>query len=641
MRLRPNAPAAPAPSSARKPRPGAALAALLACASVTLSGCDHASTVGLERSAPLTLTALGPSAAPVREAERLVRAESARRSADGARALSPSRADCQVVGVYAGGKPAGTVCADEANKHGLTVLDLSDTWTPRVFALGADPARAPEYRAKYLELAASPAGELGLHGISPTLSVLVGRLSDTKRHDCDTQVELSSIAAFVGPWLEASDKQARASLARTDLGKRAVAQVQAELVCAGLLDRRAASGVLGAKTDLGLDAFRRRHMILGTGLDADTLLALTLGGEELALRGVLRGLRERVADGAGLLEDGSASGARALVADRRLDLSRFTPDEDPIDGAAPDLLNAATDAAARELGWTSAEGVRAFGARLGPRGLRDLRVAVSLPAAPAYHSAHMELRVEIDRGDVFYDAPGRAALARKKLGEVRSPSFVLYAKDGARDVALVRWPTTIGGWKKERGDEGEITLKYKESDVGERAWRKLIAAPAWLPPDSTPESDLLREGEDGEVTLKRDLIQPGYRNAYGLAMFIHEEPVIRGDETRWLDHGIRSHGSVDYRSIARGNSHGCHRLYNQLVLRMSGFVLQHRSHADRGKLRAGYQRTLEWNEQTIEVDVPTRGHLYELDPPIPVTVLAGRIAGEAQKPAKQIRLASR
>jgi hypothetical protein len=240
--------------------------------------------------------------------------------------------------------------------------------------------------------------------------VLVGRLSDTKRRGCDAKVELSSIASFVRPWLEASDQQARAALARTDAGKRAVAQVQAELVCAGLLDRRAAPGVLDAKTDLGLDACG----------------------------------------------------------------SRVPP--------------------------------RTHGA---PRGAR----------------------------------PRRRVLRRAR--------------------------------------------------------------------------------------------------ANGLAMFIHEEPVMRGDETRWLDHGIRSHGSVDHRSIARGNSHDCHRLYDQLVLRMSGFVLQHRSHVDRGKLRAGYQRTLAWNEQTIEVDVPTHGHLYELDPPIPVSVLAGRIAGEAQKPAKQIRLASR
>lgn len=643
MSARRSDPSAPVSSPVERPRraaPRAALAALAAFAA--LPGCERAQLPGLEREPRLELASFEPAAAPLLAPSYLERLSDAAQASGAVRTRSPSRADCELVPVYAGGAPAGSLCADEVAKHGLTTIDLSDAWTPRVFAIGADPSRAPEYRAKYLELAATPSAELGLYGISPNLSLLVARVADEKRRACDAELDLAPVAAFVAPWLEARDKNARAVLTSSALGKSAIGAIQGELVCAGLLDRRAATGVLGAKTEIALDAFRRRHMIVGTGLDHDTQLALTLGGEELAYRGVLRALRERVADAAGLVEDGSASGRQEPVVDRRLDLSRFTPSfGDPIEGAAPDLVNAATDRAARELGWTSPDGVRDFASKLGPRGLRTLRVAVALPPAPAYHSATMELRVEIDRGDVFYDAPGRAALAKKELGELRGPSFVLYAKDGERDVALLRWPTTIGGWKKERGDDGEIALKYKESDVGERAWRKLIAAPAWLPPDSTPETDLVREDADGVVTLKRDLIQPGYRNAYGLAMFIHEQPVTRGAKTEWRDHGIRTHGSVDYRSLTRGSSHGCHRLYNQLVLRMSGFVLQHREHRDRGKLRAGYQRTLEWNEQTIEVEVPTRGHLYELDPPVPVKVLEGRVVGEAKKPAKAIRLASR
>jgi hypothetical protein len=206
-------------------------------------------------------------------------------------------------------------------------------------------------------------------------------------------------------------------------------------------------------------------------------------------------------------------------------------------------------------------------------------------------------------------------------------------------VALVRWATTIGGWKKERTEDGEIALKYKESDVGDRVWRQLIAAPAWLPPDSTPESDLIYEAPDGALSLKRSLIEPGYRNAYGLAMLIHHEPLVKGDKTTWLDRGIRTHGSVNYSSIQNGTSHGCHRLYNQLVLRMSGFLLQHRTHVARGKMRAGYERTLEYKDDTIDVVIPTRGYLYELDPPVPVRVLEGNIAGAAQKPVSQIRLA--
>jgi hypothetical protein len=252
----------------------------------------------------------------------------------------------------------------------------------------------------------------------------------------------------------------------------------------------------------------------------------------------------------------------------------------------------------------------------------------------------MDLRVEIDRGDVFYETPGAAAAAKKKLGTFRSPTFVVYAKDKNKSVALMRWATTIGGWKKERTDDGELALKYKESDVGDRVWRQIIAAPAWMPPDSTPETDLLHESKDGAVALKQSLIQPGYGNAYGLVMLIHDEPVVKGDKTTYVDHGIRTHGSVDYRSIQRGESHGCHRLYNQLALRLSGFLLEHRNYVAKGKVAAGYHRTLEYNGQSVDVDVPTRGYRYELDPPVVVRVLEGHVAGAAHKPVSTIPIKS-
>lgn len=541
----------------------------------------------------------------------------------------------------ADGAAAGSVCVEDAAPSGLTIVDLSDGWTPRAFAPDPVSQDAPEYRTKYLELASLPTADLGLYGITPTLTVLATRLSDEKRHACDTAVDLPAIAELLATLAQAADERGRTAALRSPDAKSALRAAGAELACAGLLKASAITGAVGPSMQVALDAFRRRHMIVGAGLDLDTLEALSLGGDELAFHGLLRGLRERVADAAGLVEDGSASGEQLPVVDRQLDLSRFAPPaHDALDGAAPDLVNAATDVAARALGWTSPDAARAFLAARGKNALRSLSVAVALPPPPSYHSAAMDLRVEIDRGDVFYEVPGVAATARTKLGAVRGPSFVLYAKDGDRDRPLVRWPTTIGGWKKERTDEGEIGLKYKESDVGDRSWRQLIAAPAWLPPDSTPETDLLRELKDGSLELKRDLIQPGFRNAYGLVMLIHEEAVARGSETRWADHGIRTHGSVDYRSITRGESHGCHRLYNQLALRLSGYLLAHRPYARRGKLEVGFHKTLTYNDQTVELDIPTRGYLYELDPPVPVRVLSGRIAGELQKPMSSvIRLA--
>lgn len=600
--------------------------ASLSLVTLTLGGCHRAGDEAppAPTSPP---TAAAPSAAPV------VPAVETRKP------FAPSRAGCDAVPVFADGEANGSVCADEAAANGLTVVDLSDTWTPRVFAPDPETHSAPEYRAKYLHLANQASADLGLYGIAPNISVVASRLTDEKRRTCDAAVDRAPIEDLRAARKAAPDARAAARLLKGAGARPAILGIQNELACAGLSRKGAASGALSGSTEIALDAFRRRHMIVGAGLDDHTLAALALGGDELALRALLRVLRERVAEAGGLLEDGSAAGVHALVADREIDFSPFAPPaEQALENGASDLVGLAADKAARELGWTSPDAARAFFAAQG-KAVHALRVAVALPAPPAYHAKAMDLRVEIDRGDVFYEMPGQAALARKRLGEVRGPSFVLYAKDGDHERPLVRWSTTIGGWKKERTEDGEVALKCKESDVGDRVWRQILAAPAWLPPDSTPEADLLSEAKDGSLALKRDLIQPGYRNAYGLVMLIHHEPVVRGSETRYLDHGIRTHGSVDYRSIRRGESHGCHRLYNQLALRLSGYLLAHRNHVRRGKMNAGYHRTLEWKDQTIEVDVPTRGYLYELDPPVPVRVLRGRIAGERQKPVSSVPIA--
>ncbi|MFO0619451.1 MAG: hypothetical protein U0414_43080 [Polyangiaceae bacterium] len=553
---------------------------------------------------------------------------------------APSRQGCETVAVYDEGEERGAVCTEDAPTEGLTVIDLSDTWTPRVFAKAAKAKEAPAYRAEYLKLAASPGVDLALNGIAPNLSLVAARLTDEKRRACDAKVDLAAVERIASEVDEAkragADDGAIAEAREEGGGFGPLKAIQSELACAGFLKGGQASGTLGGATTYALEALRRRNMIVGLGLDADTLRAVALGGEELAFRGVLRVLRERVADAGGLLEDGTAVERKDTVVGRDLDFSRFAPRvAEALPNGAPDLVDQATDAAARALGWTGPAEATAF---LKAHEVKGLRVAVKLPAAPSYHSAAMDLRVEIDRGDVFYDAPGAAAAAKKSLGTVRGPTFVIYAKDGEREVALMRWATTIGGWKKERTEDGEIVVKYKESDVGDRVWQKLIAAPAWLPPESTPESDLVYEDKDGNVSLKSSLIQPGYANAYGLAMLIHDEVVVHGAKTTYADHGIRTHGSVDYRSIRSGTSHGCHRLYNQLVLRLTGFLLEHRNTIPRGKMSSGYTKTVDYKDHTIEVEVPTRGYLYELDPPVPVRVLEGNVAGPAKEVSSVIHI---
>src|SRR5690606_30322415 len=114
-----------------------------------------------------------------------------------------------------------------------------------------------------------------------------------------------------------------------------------------------------------------------------------------------------------------------------------------------------------------------------------LRVALALPALPDYHGEHMELRVTIDRGDVWYDP------APRWRPVVRRPALTVYVVARDREIPLVRWPTTIGGWQKERLPGGAVVNRYKDSEVGPRKWRDLYAAPAWFPPPSTPDRDLV------------------------------------------------------------------------------------------------------------------------------------------------------
>jgi hypothetical protein len=130
-----------------------------------------------------------------------------------------------------------------------------------------------------------------------------------------------------------------------------------------------------------------------------------------------------------------------------------------------------------------------------------------------------------------------------------------------------------------------------------------------------------------------DLIGPGYASAYGLAMLVHERPwPTKKGETIYADNGVRTHGSVSYRTIGRGESHGCHRLFNHQALRLTGFLLQHRPHRRDGPERVGYERRIPWRGRVLKLRVDDRGYGYTFDPPIPVEVLEGRLRGGAARP---------
>jgi hypothetical protein len=77
-------------------------------------------------------------------------------------------------------------------------------------------------------------------------------------------------------------------------------------------------------------------------------------------------------------------------------------------------------------------------------------------------------------------------------------------------------------------------------------------------------------------------------------------------------------------SILNGTSHGCHRLYNQLAVRLGSFLLRHRNHTARGQKPEHYRRTVR-AMGTFTAKIDTKGYLYELTPPVPVEVLKGNI----------------
>jgi hypothetical protein len=244
----------------------------------------------------------------------------------------------------------------------------------------------------------------------------------------------------------------------------------------------------------------------------------------------------------------------------------------------------------------------------------------------------MAFDVVIDRGDVWYDFPFDAEGNRLAQPRDRYPHFTIYALLGEQKIPLVHWRTTIGSWRSEMYD-GSEHYKYKDSDVGDRVWKEIVAAPVWIPPASTPPRELVRrKWKDGKVrtVINYGEFGPSYTSAYGLVAAYHIKEIKNADGTLKadFDNGIRTHGSVDYMSILRRYSHGCHRLYNMSAVRLFSFVLAHRDFEREGQIKLGFGREFSHEGNDFKLSLKTRGYRYNLPEPIPVHVLEGRIRGE-------------
>ncbi len=600
--------------------------------------------------------------------------------------LAPERRALQVV--------AGRdriVDADEARKRGLTIVDLSDDFAPYIFQDGKAANGAPltnRYRSVFVGLAndrtdgdgeALPPGErnyLELYGVPPSLSVLRRRFLEDAERQCEGKVDASKLLAVDGieTWgrttekemaskhrfraqrLEAAQKKAGvASLdelaekdsryrrdvkdhLRTEAERAAFAEVEKRLVCEGMLDpsKHKDGSYDGPMRSAALGFQQKNAVFAQADLTRATLEAMTrplLQNDFMALR---RTLAERASHAGGIIEDGSA--IEAMPPPKR-NKPRQQPTYRTKAGETlpvPDLVGQATDALMTRLGLSTPDDALAFFRRHPESAFGSMRVAVRFPALPEYYGPHMELLAEIDRGDIWYEFPFDEKGNRLPQPRERFPSFTLFVKWQGEKVPLINWRTTIGGWRTEVASDGEEYYRYKDSDVGARVWRHVVAAPVWLPPTSAPVGAMVKTkwvaGGYPRV-VNYDETGPGYLSAYGLVAGIHEQLRRRpSGELAYFDNGIRTHGSFDYLSLRGRFSHGCHRLYNNLAVRLFSFVLSHRKAKVLGSMALGFRRVFYWDGEVFEMRLPTRGFYFQLDPPLPIETLKGNIKGQLKQP---------
>ena len=269
------------------------------------------------------------------------------------------------------------------------------------------------------------------------------------------------------------------------------------------------------------------------------------------------------------------------------------------------------------------------------RRLLQLLRQETLPAIelPEYYSSDIDLSVEVDRGDVWYEFPYDAEGRERAQPVSRRPHTTIYAQYRGQRIALARFGTTVGGWRSDNVG-GRLMWRYKNSPAGPRVWSRIIASPVWLPPDSSPPRGLLVPAGGGRFEVNYDETGPSYASAYGLVAAYHqlysEDP--EGNIRLGGDQGIRMHGSVDYMSIMRRHSHGCHRLHNHIAVRLMSFVLRHRPHSRRGQQVLGFRRNIEFDGRSYPMAIDAGGYVFRLERPLPVNVLEGRVLGAQLTP---------
>ncbi len=581
------------------------------------------------------------------------------------------------------------VSADAAVAAGYTLIDLGDEWTPFIFQEVTDASgnlMANRYRQVYLGLAndlgdrdGQPLAEgdhnyLELYGVPPTLSVLRARFLDSlaRAPSCaDVDFAKLSAATSIPPRegkaerryaakiaastkkLEALRQQAQvesldelaqkqpklardvAEVERYSTQRGSFPEVEKRLSCEGILvnppNARPSElhqpGQFDEPMRQAVIRFQHKHMLYdAAALRPATMAALGRPLLENDYAALVRVLTERIVSSANILEDGS------------VDTRKGPPTY--VDAAGQtvpvrNLVGEALKATLTQLDLDTPEKALAFFQRHPADEFKQLRAAVKLPPPPEYYSSAMDLSVVIDRGDVIYDPLFDENGKPTKQTRHHFPMLTLRVKYRDKWIPLIRWRTTIGGWRSDLASNGYEYYRYKGSDVGPRVWRNVVSGPVWIAPNSTPLHSLVKwkrvHGATQQV-VNYDEVGPGYLSAYGLVAAYNVVPGKNG-KPDW-DNGVRVHGSSEILSIRNPDaySHGCHRLMNNLAVRMFSFVLRHRPVIVEGDKPLDFARQFLFKEDVFELRLPSRGFWYRLEPPVPVNVLQGNIIGKVKKP---------
>lgn len=575
------------------------------------------------------------------------------------------------------------VAADAAVAAGYTLVDLGDEWAPFIFQEPVDAAGnllPNRYRRVFLGLANDvadrdgqplPEGEhnyLELYGVPPTLSALRARFIDDAARapscaDIDfeklraapsippraSKAELRYAAKMAAQSRKLEQLRVRAHLESLDelvqkqpKLKKPVAEVQRyaaqrgsfpeverRLACEGILTPtdKHAPGQFDEPMREAVIRFQHKHMLYdAAALRPDTMATLAKPLAENDYAALVRVLTERVVSAGNLLEDGSVDGKNGPPT-----YTNANGEKVPVRNTVDEAVKATLE----QLGLGTPEQALAFFSRHPAADFKVLRAAIKLAPAPEYHSPDMDLRVVIDRGDVFYDPLYDETGKPNKQVRKHFPMFTMQVRYREQWIPLVRWRTTIGGWRSDLASNGYEYYRYKGSDVGPRVWRNIVSGPVWIAPPSTPIRTLVKykkvHGATQQV-VNYDEVGPGYLSAYGLVAAYNVVPSRTGGAD-W-DNGVRVHGSSEILSIRNPDaySHGCHRLMNHLAVRMFSFVLRHRPVVVEGDKPLDFARQFLWKEDVFEMRLPSRGFWYRLEPPLPVNVLEGNIMGTVKKP---------